>query len=238
MKKSILSFSGIVMLFIVLFSCTEEQESVRIPDEAVNLKGEVTKEKQEADERGVFKVTEMLTILHSYIKLEVSEDYTYYEDMPERKETNWYFDNFKRKFKSGSETDNWVLDKIESGEIFIFGTTVKEVKLAVLVFSEGLDVPEQYLGKSGFVIDTDISADCKHEIPTGIGRRGACNCLIMWSCYNFGRCGECSDKENINLEDLFDIDQWIINDYDFEKFGGLPLSEINIGDPVLQLKRK
>jgi len=239
MKKSILSFGSIMILLLLIFSCTKEQENVKLSDEGINLKGEVNKEKQEADERGVYKVTHLLTYLHSYIKAEVSEDYTYYEKIPERKEVDWFFENFKKNFKSGSEADNWTLEKIKSGEIYIFGTTVKDVTVAALIFSEGLDIHERFEGKRGFFFDTDTPVEC-NEIVTSFGRRGGdCMCVIIWSCYNFGRCGQCANNdENINLEDLFDLDEWIINDFDFEKFGGLPVSKINIGDPVLQLKRK
>ncbi len=240
MKKSILNFGGIMMLFLLVFSCTKEQENTKLPDEGVSFKGGVNKEKQEADERGTYNVTHLLSYLHRYIKTEVSEDYGYYENMPERKEVKWFYENFKRHLKSGSETDKWALAKIDSGEVFIFGTTVKDVKVAALIFSEGLDLPEQFKGKSGIFFDTDTPLDCTltwSEMGDDWGKN--CFCHMIYSCFDWGWCWPCmNDDENINLEDLIDLDEWIINDYDFKKFGGLPVREINIGDPVLQLKRK
>lgn len=240
MKKSILGFGGMMMLFLLVFSCTKEQENIKTNDERVNLKGEVNKEKQEADERGTYNVSHLLTYLHGYIKTAVSEDYGYYENMPERKEVNWFSENFEMRFKSGSETDNWVLEKIESGEIFIFGTTVKDVKVAALIFSEGLDLPERFKGKSGFFFDTDTDPDCEQWRFYGFGPGKGCFCHFIFSCVDWGGCWACHDDDwkNTNLEDLFDLDPWIINDFDFEKRGGLPVSEINIGDPVMQIKRK
>lgn len=240
MRKSILGFGSIMMLILLVFSCTKEQEKNKLPDEVVNLKGEVKKEKQEGDERGTYNASHLLTYLHGYIKNAVSEDYRYYENMPERKEVNWFSENFERRFKSGSLNDNWILDKIESGEIFIFGTTVKDVKVAALIFSEDLALPEDFLGKSGFFFDADTDPDCEQWRFYGFGPGKGCFCHFIYSCVDWGGCWSCDDDdwENTNLEDLFDLDEWIINDFEFEKFGDLPVSKINIGDPVLQVKRK
>lgn len=112
MKKSILSFGGIMMLLVLIFSFTEEQENIKLPDESVNLKGEVNNEKQEAGERGTYDVARLLTYLHGYIKTEVSEDYKYYENMPERKEVDWFYENFKKSLKVEANLINGCLKKL------------------------------------------------------------------------------------------------------------------------------
>lgn len=131
-----------------------------------------------------------------------------------------------------------MLEKIESGEITILGTTVKNVKVAALIFSEGLDLPEQFNDSSGFFFDT-VRKDCDDLfVRYGFTEGEGCSCHWVQSCHR-GGCQPCPNKSaNVNLAKLFDLDQWIINEREFEKSGGIPVSKINIGDPVLQLKRK
>jgi len=216
MKKLILSFGSIMILFLLVFSCTEERESIQLPEESVNLKVATNAKKQEEDKKEAYDVAQLLTYLHGYIKAEVSEDYKYYENMPERKEADWFYENFKKHLRSGSDTDNWVLDKIDSGEIFIFGTTVKDVKVAALIFSDGLVLPEQFIDSSGFFFDTDRE-DCDIFVRYGFLPGDGCSCHWVQSCHR-GGCLKCPNKgADLNLENLFDLDQWIIENYDFEK---------------------
>ncbi len=238
MKKSILSFGVIMMLFLLVLSCTEEQENIELNNQEVNLKGKVNKGRQEANERSTYNVAHLLTYLHRYIASEVSEDYRYYENMPERKEAKWFAENFERHLKSGSKADEWALDKIDSGEIFVIGITVKDVKVAALIFSEGLELPERFNGKSGIFFDSDTPDDCFDWSEFGQQWGKNCFCHMIYSCH-WDMCWYChDDDENIDIKNLFDLDQWVISDYDLEKFGGVPVSKLSIGNPVLEVERK
>jgi hypothetical protein len=240
MKKSILSFGSMIMLLLIVFSCSKEQENVTLPDEGVNLRGEVNKEKKEADERGTYNVTHLLNYLHGYIESQVSNEFKYYENIPERKEANWFFENFKNHLNAEREADKWVLDKIKSGEILIFGTTAKNVKVTALIFPEGLDIHEEFDGKKGIFFDGNTAEECMMRWGSWGQQWGNnCFCHMYYACDAWNDCFFCwNDDQDFNLEDLIDFDPWIINDYDFEKYGSVPVSEINIGDPVLQLIRK
>lgn len=242
MKKSILSFGGIMMLFLLVFSCTEEQENIKLPDEDVNLKGEVKNDNQEEDERGKFNATHLLTYLHGYINSEVSNEFQYYENIPERKEANWFFEYFEKRLKSGSDTDNWVLDKIESGEIYIFGTSVKDAKVAALIFSEGLDLHEGFDGKKGIFFDSNTPEECRESWGSWGEQQGKnCFCFRYYGCYAVNDCWWCANEnQNFNLDDyidfdnLIDIDPRVINPIIFDIIGSRSVSDINIGEPILQ----
>lgn len=243
MKKSILSFGGIMMLFLLVFSCTEEQENIKLPDEAVSLKGKTTNEKQEADEKGTFNVTHLLTYLHQYIKMSVSKEFKYYENIPERKEASWFFENFEKRLKSGSDADNWALDKIESGEILIFGTTVKDITIVGLLFPEGLDIHEKFADKKGIFFNSNTSEECNRTWGCWGERANGKNCRCFWytGCDATLGCWTCSDEaQEFDLDNYIDfdgndgIDPRIVNPIRFKEIGSRPVSDINIGEPILQ----
>lgn len=208
MKKSILSFGGIMLLSLLVFSCTQEQENIKLSDEGVNLKGEVKKEKQEADERGTFDSTHLLTYLHGYIKSQVSKEFRYYENIPERKEAKWFFENFKNHLNSGSEADKWVLDKIESREIQIFGTTLKNINITALIFSEGLEIHEQFDGKKGIFFDSNTPKECTRNWASWGEEFGKnCFCFRYYECDAWETCFFCwNDNQDFNFDDYIDFD--------------------------------
>ncbi len=239
MKKSILNFGGVMMLFFLIFACTKEQENVRLSDDKVSFKGKVDNEKDEADGTDSYSVGNLLSYLHGYIKYNVADDFKYYENIPERKKVKWFYENFERHLKSGTDADQWVLDKIDSGEIFIFGTYVKDIKVAALIFSDDLVLPKEFEHKSGIFFDTNTPEDCM--VWSNIGHeRGKstqqCYCHMIYACH-YSWCWTCEeDMKGIDFEDLLDLDKWIINDYDIDP--QLPVININIGDPVLPVKHK
>ncbi|MDO6517775.1 hypothetical protein [Zobellia uliginosa] len=147
MKKLGLFFSGVVILSLMTYSCTKHGKDFNEPDEEVNLKGKITSTK---DERGTYNVTHLLNYLHGYIRNQVSKEFRYYEDIPERKNTKWFFENFKNHLNEEREADKWLLENIKGGEVQILGTTVSKVDVVALIFPEDLDVHHQFKGKKVF----------------------------------------------------------------------------------------
>lgn len=244
MKKSILRYGGIMLLFLLVFACTQEQENIKTPNQQVNLMRALNKESDVAYRTDNFKVNDLMTYLHSYINANVTDDFKYYENIPERKNADWFHKNFDYIIEGGDDAIQWVIHNIDSQEILIFGTRVKDTKVVALIFSDGLNLPKEFENKSGILLATNIDDSCMELTDYGHWRNSdessLCKCFTTWSCHA-GWCHECDIEDrldNNNLLDLIDVDIWIINDYDFEKFGGFPVHNINFGNPVLEIKRK
>lgn len=237
MRKSILNLGVIVLLLISVFACNEEQEYIKTSDKKVNVnvKSEINQKIDIAYRTDEVTITDILTSQDNYINKKITDDYKYYEVLPERKDSDWFHDNFAYLFEEGTEMNEWVINNIDLNKILIFGLTVNDTKVASLVFSDGLTIPVEFENKRGLILDTNMELDCGFWCSMGTYGRGPdCHCWTTYCCgYGLFYCDEkCPDEmEVFDILDKMFPDNWGL---DFELLREIPVHTIKIGESILQ----
>lgn len=113
MKKSILSFGGIMFLLLLVFACTQEQENIKIPENPVRLKSTKHNASNIAYRTDRVNVTTLLVSLRNYITEALDKNHISYGLIPERKNAAWFHENFDYIFKKSTETNKWVKKNID-----------------------------------------------------------------------------------------------------------------------------
>ncbi len=235
MKKTLLNFGCIAMMFLVIFGCHQEQEYGSSPEDQLKLKGDINQNKDEENTDKEVSVGDLLYDQHNYLTDKITKDFNYYEVVPVRRSTHWFQEHFDYLFKENEEIYEWILQHIETEEIAVFGITVDHTTVASLVFTDGLEVPREFENKAGLMLDTTIADGCEWVWCSwgsdGFGTN--CHCWSTMCCdWESSWCYMPCPDENKTIEtlDMLFPDEWGI---DFKLLIDTPAFIIEIDQPVL-----
>lgn len=158
------------------------------------------------------------------------------ENLPLRATSRWFREHFRIEAQFRDENvGNWLRQNIENNRIIIYGTELvgdgEAVKIANLVFTKGLDVPEFFGDAPGLLLDSSkLAGNC---VLCLFGAKPPCLCWWIYCCAGTSsECIECNTNTEIDFSELIRPGLW---SEDLEILSQMPLESVLPESKVLLL---